>query len=58
MKPWFNAIVRKYLKHCYFLEHHYNMNKSRFVIGNNQSFKTLINVREKSNWKMIQSKQE
>ena len=49
IKLWFDAIIKKYLKHCYFFEHHYNMNKSRFVIGNSQSSKTLINVCKKLN---------
>ena len=39
MKLWFDAIIKKYLEYYYFFEHCYNMNESRFVIGNNQSFK-------------------
>ena len=34
------------------------MDESKFVIKNNQSFKVLINVHEKLNWKVIQSKQK
>ena len=45
-------------KHCYPLDHHYNMNELRFVIGTSQLFKALINICKKQNWKIIQSKQE
>ena len=58
MKLWFDTIVEKCSEHHYFLEHHYNMNKSRFVIGISQSSKALVNIHEKSNWKVIQGKQK
>ena len=58
MKPWFDAIVEKCFEHRYPFEHCYNMNESRFAIGASQLSKTLVNVREKSNWKVIQGKQK
>ena len=58
MKPWFDAIIKKCFEHCYLFEHHYNMDESRFAIGASQLSKVLVNVCEKSNWKVIQSKQE
>ena len=58
MKLWFDAIVKEYLEYYYFFEHCYNMNESKSIIKNSQLFKALINVCEKSNWKMIQGKQK
>ena len=34
------------------------MDESGFVIGTSQSFRVLVNIREKLNWKIIQGKQE
>ena len=55
---WFDAITKICLEYCYFFEHHYNMNESKFVIGTSQLPKILINIHKKQNWKIIQSKQE
>ena len=40
-------MLKKYLKHYQFFEHHYNINESKFAIRKNKSFRTLINVRKK-----------
>ena len=58
MKPWFDAIVEKCSERCYPPKHHYNMDESGFAIGASQSSKILVNVREKSSWKVIQGRQE
>ena len=58
IKLWFDAVTEKHLKHDYPPKHHYNMDELKFAIGTSQSSKALINVHKKSNWKMIQNKQE
>ena len=49
IKPWFDAIAEICLQYCYTFKHCYNMDKSKYAIGISQLFKTLINIREKSN---------
>ena len=34
------------------------MNELGFAVGANQSFKALINIYKKSNWKVIQGRQK
>ena len=33
IKPWFDVVAKICLEYCYLLEHCYNMNESRFVVG-------------------------
>ena len=58
IKPWFDVVAEKHLEHDYPPEHCYNMDESRFAIGASQSSRALVNVHEKSNWKVIQGRQE
>jgi len=58
VKTWFEAVTETRLQHQYQLEHVYNMDESGFAIGDSQSSRALINVRENSSWKVIQGRQE
>ena len=49
IQPWFDAIAKICLKYHYPLEHHYNMDESKFAVGTNQSSITLINIHKKRN---------
>ena len=53
IKLWFDVVTKIYLEYCYFFEHCYNMNESRFVVETSQSLKVLINICKKQNWKII-----
>ncbi|KYG39569.1 hypothetical protein M433DRAFT_542940, partial [Acidomyces richmondensis BFW] len=58
VKTWFEAVTETRLQHQHQLEHVYNMDESGFAIGDSQSSRALINVRENSSWKVIQGRQE
>ena len=58
IKPWFDAVAEISLEHHYPPECRYNMDESGFAIGASQSSRALVNLREKSSWKVIQGKQE
>jgi hypothetical protein len=36
----------------------YNMDESRFAVGTSQFLRSLVNIREKSIWKLVNSRQE
>ena len=56
IKPWFDTIAEICSEYRYPPEHRYNMNESGYAVRANQSSRALINIREKSSWKVIQGK--
>ena len=58
VKSWFDAVTDLYLTHQYPSERIYNMDESGFAIGESQSSRALVNIREKSSWKVIKGRQE
>lgn len=58
IKPWFDAVSAICAEHRYSPQHCYNMDESGFTIGESQSSRALVNLREKSSWKVIQGRQE
>jgi len=57
-KIWFEAVTKLHLQHQYPPEQQYNMDKSGFAIGESQTIRALVNIREKSSWKVINGRQE
>lgn len=58
VKTWFEAVTELCLQHQYASDCIYNMDESGFAIGESQSSRGLVNVREKSSWKVISGRQE
>jgi len=58
VKTWFEAATELVLQHQYPPERMYNMDESGFAVGESQSSRALVNVRENSSWKVIQGRQE
>ena len=58
VKPWFETITELKLQHGYPPERQYNMDESGFAVGTSQSSRALVNIREKSSWKVVQGRQE
>ena len=55
---WFDAVKELAIQHQYPPERIYNMDESGFAVGDSQSSRALVNVREKSSWKVISGRQE
>lgn len=58
VKTYFEATTELYLQHQYPPERRYNMDESGFAVGTSQSSRALVNIREKSSWKVISGRQE
>lgn len=48
VKTWFDAVTELRLQHKYPPERIYNMDESGFAVGDSQSSRALVNIREKS----------
>ena len=55
---WFEAVTSLMLQHQYPPSRIYNMDESGFAIGDSQSSRALINIREETSWKVISGRQE
>jgi hypothetical protein len=55
---WFEAVTELRVKHQYAPDRIYNMDESGFAVGESQSSRALVNVREESSWKVINGRQE
>jgi hypothetical protein len=58
VKTWFDAVTELQIQHQYPPECIYNMDESGFGVGTSQSSRALVNIREKSSWKVISGRQE
>ena len=58
VKRWFDAVTELFLEHQYPPEQIYNMDESGFAVGTSQTSRVLVNVREKSSWKVVHGRQE
>jgi hypothetical protein len=58
VKKWFDAVTELQIEHSYNPACIYNMDESGFAVGTTQSSRALVNVREESSWKVINSRQE
>ncbi len=47
-----------YLQHQYAPDCIYNMDDSGFAVGESQSSRALVNIRDKSSWKVVSGRQE
>jgi hypothetical protein len=52
VKTWFDAVTELRLQHKYTPERIYNMDESGFAVGESQSSRALVNIRENSSWKV------
>jgi len=57
-KIWFEAVTELHLQHQYPPDRQYNMDKSGFAVGDLQTTRVLVNVRENTSWKVINGRQE
>ena len=55
---WFEAVTQLRLEHQYTPDRIYNMDESGFAVGDSQSSRALVNIREESSWKVINGRQE
>ena len=55
---WFEAVTELRIEHQYTLDRIYNMDESGFAVGDSQSSRALVNIREDSSWKVINGRQE
>jgi hypothetical protein len=58
VKRWFDVVTEFFQEHQYPPERVYDMDESGFTVGTSQTSRTLVNVREKSNWKVVHGRQE
>ena len=58
VKTWFEAVTELRLQHQYTPDCIYNMDESGFAVGDSQSSRALVNVRERSSWKVISGRQQ
>lgn len=58
IERWFQAVQDLYFEHQYAPKHIYNMDESGFSVGTSQKSRALVNIREKSSWKVIHGRQE
>jgi hypothetical protein len=58
VQGWFDAVTDLYIQYRYPPERIYNMDESGFAVGASQSSRALVNIREKSSWKVIKGRQE
>ena len=57
-KTWFEAVEELFLQHQYPPERIFNMDESGFAVGESQTSRVLINVREASKFKVVSGRQE
>ena len=57
-ETWFDAVTELRLQHKYSPERMYNMDESGFAVGDSQSPRRLVNIREKSSWKFTPGRQQ
>ena len=57
MKTWFDVVTEPRLQHK-FPGRIYNMDESGFAVRESQSSRALVNIREKSSWKVIPGQQQ
>jgi len=57
-RTWFEAVEELCIQHQYPPERIYNMDESGFAVGQSQTSRVLVNVREKSSWKVVAGRQE
>lgn len=58
LERWFDAVTELFLKHSYDERDVYNIDESGFSVGASQSSRVLVNIREKSSWKVVHGRQE
>jgi len=58
IEQWFSAVTALFLENQYAPECIYHMDESGFGVGTSQTSRALINVKEKSSWKVISGRQE
>jgi len=58
VKTWFEAVTEVRFRYQHPPDHIYNMDESGFAVGESQSSRALVNIREKSSWKVISGRQE
>jgi hypothetical protein len=58
VKTWFDAVTELRLQHKYTPERIYNMDESGFAVGESQSSRALVNIREMSSWKVVPGRQQ
>jgi hypothetical protein len=58
VKTWFDAVTELRLQHKYTPERIYNMDESGFAVGESQSSRALVNIRENSSWKVVPGRQQ
>ncbi len=59
VKTWFKVVTELHLQHHqYTSDRIYKMDESGLGVGDSQSTRSLINIREKSSWKVISGRQE
>jgi hypothetical protein len=58
VKTWFEAVTELCLQYQYTPDRIYNMDESGFAVGDSQSSRALVNIREQSSWKVINGRQE
>jgi hypothetical protein len=58
VKTWFDAVTELRLQHKYTPERIYNMDESGFAVGESQSSRALVNIREDSSWKVVPGRQQ
>ena len=58
VKTWFEAVTKLCLQHQYTPDRICNMAQSSFAVGESQSSRALVNIRENSSWKVISGRQE
>lgn len=54
VKTWFDAVTELRPQQKYPPERIYNMDESGFAVGDSQSSRALVNIREKSSWQAPQ----
>ena len=58
VEEWFQAVTSLIVEHQYQPKRIYNMDESGFAIGESQSSRSLVNIREELSWEVIQGRQE
>ena len=58
VRRWFDAVTELFAQHQYPPERIHNMDESGFAVGDSQSSRALVNVRESTSWKSISGRQE
>jgi hypothetical protein len=58
VKTWFEAVTDVRFQYQHLPDYVYNMDESGFAVGESQSSRALVNIRENSSWKVIAGRQE